>query len=142
MVPGEWFVYTDPDVVPVDECPLDAVAHLKELLDQNPEPKAGLGLYLDDVPETCRSLEWERILVGEDREIEPGVFMADIDTTFALYRPGARFSFGALRTGWPYVARHMPWYTAGRELSEEDAFYLDHAAGGHEGSSWKDGRQV
>lgn len=142
LAPGEHFVWTDPDVVPVDSCPLDAVAHLKELLDHYPDPKAGLGLYLDDVPDACRSLTWEREIVGPDRAIAPGVFLADVDTTFALYRPGAGFTFEALRTGWPYQVRHMPWYSAGRELTAEDRYYLDHANGGHEGSSWKDGRQV
>src|SRR5437879_5702154 len=28
LVPDEWFVYTDPDVVPTDDCPSDLVAHL------------------------------------------------------------------------------------------------------------------
>src|SRR5215469_14467601 len=51
LVPTEPFVYTDPDVIPTEECPLDAVEYLGEVLRRHPQhPKAALGLHLDDVP--------------------------------------------------------------------------------------------
>ena len=50
---NDWYVYTDPDIVPIEECPLDLVEHLKVWLDKRPDfPKAGPGLYLDDLPES------------------------------------------------------------------------------------------
>ena len=58
------------------------------------------------------------------------MFRADIDTTFALYRPLDRRRHGegrALRTGPPYVARHLPWYLDSSNLSAEDAYYREHA---------------
>jgi hypothetical protein len=135
MVPDEPFVYSDPDVLPIEDCPLDAVDHLGELLDRYPNyPKAGLGLYLDDVPE-IPSLPWERELVK--RELEPGVFNSYVDTTFALYGAGAHFGLEALRTGFPYQARHMPWYLDRSEHDAETAYYLDHAIFGPLGTtSW------
>lgn len=137
LVPGEWFVYTDPDVIPIAECPHDAVAHLYDLLERYPTfPKAGLGLHLDDLPATLPSLKWEQSLVSPDRELEPGAFDSLIDTTFALYRPGARFDYRAVRTGAPYQARHMSWYVT--EPDAEDAYYLEHAIPGPAGSSWKE----
>ena len=46
------YVVTDPDVVPTEECPPDAVARLLELLDRHPgHVKAGLGLVIDDLPD-------------------------------------------------------------------------------------------
>ena len=140
MVPDEPFVLTDPDILPLETCPLDAVAHLHRLLDEHPGySKAGLGLYLNDVSPSMPSLGWERSLVSPGKQIAPGVYDSLIDTTFALYRPGAEFVYEAIRTGHPYVARHLPWYQKGK-LSAEDQYYLDHAMGGPEGSSWADQR--
>jgi hypothetical protein len=135
MVPDEPFVLTDPDIIPLDSCPLDAVAHLQRLLDDHPGyPKAGLGLYLEDTPD-FPSKDWERSL--HSREIAPGAFDSLIDTTFALYRPGSEFAYEAIRTGQPYVARHSSWYVT--EPDAEDRYYLDRAATGVTGSSWKEG---
>jgi hypothetical protein len=134
LVPDEPFVLTDPDIVPLDTCPLDAVAHLQRLLDAYPSySKAGLGLYLDDVEFPSKG--WERTLVS--RETAPGVFDSLIDTTFALYRPGASFAYEAIRTGAPYLARHGSWYVT--EPDAEDAYYLERAETGPTGSSWKEG---
>ena len=137
------FVYSDPDVVPVEDCPLDALGYLNELLERYPEaPKAALGLHLDDVPADLKCLQWERSLVDPWRELEPGVFLSAVDTTFALYRPGVPFSYDGLRTGWPYVARHTYWYEASTDGErDERAYYFAHCKGGIEGSSAKDGLQ-
>jgi hypothetical protein len=139
MVPGERFILTDPDIVPTEACPLDAVAHLHRLMDEHHRPKVGLGLYLDDVPADMPSLGWERDLASKGREIAPGVLDSLVDTTFALYEAGAAFQYEALRTGAPYLARHVSpaWY--GGELSDEDRFYLERAETGPTGSSWKEG---
>lgn len=141
--PDEWFVWTDPDVIPTEVCPLDAVARLRELLCRHTQyRKAGLGLHLDDVPPTLQCLAWESGPTIRGHALEGGGYRSLIDTTFALYRPGAGFDYTAIRASAPYEARHMPWYTVGQELSVEDAYYLSHARGGEEGSSWLDGRQV
>lgn len=140
MVPDEPFVLTDPDIVPLDSCPLDAIAHLQHLLDAHPGySKAGLGLYLEDVE--FSSKPWERTLVSPDRAFhdlhdgETPAYDSLIDTTFALYRPGADFEYQAIRTGAPYQARHMGWYQT--EPDAETRFYLDHALRGPEGTtSW------
>ncbi|MBV9805205.1 MAG: hypothetical protein JO130_18550 [Solirubrobacterales bacterium] len=145
----EWFVLTDPDVVPLDDCPHDAVRYLHDLLLRYGGPKAALGLYLGDVPGDLGCLPWERQLLdpwpGDSwrGRLAPGVFDSLSDTTFALYPPGGAFGYHALRTGWPYQARHMPWYEpATDEERAERAYYLAHAKGGCEGSSYKDGLQA
>jgi hypothetical protein len=129
---GCHFVVSDPDVVPDPQAPLDAVAHFRALLDRHPEvDKVGFGLRIDDLPDWYPLADavrrWEARFW--DREVEPGVFRADIDTTFALYRPLDRRhdESRALRTGSPYVARHEPWYTDPAALSEEDRYYRAHA---------------
>lgn len=139
---NDWFVYTDPDVVPTEDCPDDVIEHLHGLLERHPQyPKAGLGLYLDDVPEAMVSLPWERSLVAPNMRIEPGAFAGDcmVDTTFALHRPGTPHTLRGIRCGWPYQARHSSWYVT--EPDEEDRYYLAHAKQGPLGSSWAQGHQ-
>ena len=135
--PDEPYVVSDPDIVPIGDCPHGAVARLRYLMDAYRAPKAGLGLYLDDVPADCPHLAWERSLISPERELQPGVFNSLIDTTFALYRPGIPFDLPALRLGYPYQARHVSpsWY--GGDLSDEDRFYLKRARRDPcHGSSW------
>ncbi len=129
---GNFYVVTDPDVVPVAECPLDAVAHFRALLDRYPNRiKAGFGLKIDDLPTYYRHAA--EVRAWESRfwtnEVEPGVYAASIDTTFALYRPGVPFELDpSLRTGAPYLARHMGWYVRSRRLGAEERYYQEHAA--------------
>lgn len=120
------YVVTDPDVVPDEACPPDLIRHLEAVLASHPEiDRVGPGLRIDDLPadgeHTAAVLDWESQFW--EHEVEPGLFAADIDTTFALYRPGRRVTGArAIRTGPPYVARHLPWYQAGPP-GEEVLFY-------------------
>lgn len=108
------FVVTDPDVLPDPACPNDATEHFQDVLLRRREfDKAGFGLVLDDIPERYPHRDavrrWEAPFW--EHELELGVFAAHIDTTFAVYRPGTAYKVTeALRTGPPYVARHVPWY--------------------------------
>lgn len=137
----EYFVYTDPDVIPIEQCPHDAVGMLHDALQRHRHTKAALGLYLDDVPPELSSIDWERELVCARRELEPArngapaLYNSLADTTFALYRPGAPFALTALRTGFPYQARHTTWYRS-KEPTEEESYYLERAARGPLASSW------
>jgi hypothetical protein len=130
IIRKEWFVYSDSDVVPAEFCPSDAVAYLYHLLQEFPGYlKAGLGLHLDDIPDHYRHkrsvLDWESGLYG--RELAPGVFQADVDTTFALYRPHAPRVCPAMRTRGAYEARHTPWYTDSANPGAEEIYYHAHA---------------
>lgn len=125
-----YFVVTDPDVVPDSQCPLDALDHFRAILDRRPElHKVGFGLRIDDLPDSYALasdvVAWERVFW--EQQIEPGLFAAPIDTTFALYRPSRRHSETAARTGAPYLARHLPWYVDSSRLSDEDHYYREHA---------------
>jgi hypothetical protein len=129
---GRYFVVSDPDVIPDEACPLDALDHLRGILERYPDlHKAGLGLRIDDLPDhyplANEVRAWEaRFWVDQ---LEPGVYRADIDTTFAMYRPRdeRHEDDRAARTGAPYVARHLPWYSDPDHLSEEEKYYRKHA---------------
>ncbi|KAB6087043.1 hypothetical protein GA560_00005, partial [Bacteroides xylanisolvens] len=74
-------------------------------------------------------IEWESIFWKE--EIEPNIFKALIDTTFAVYKP---YFVGepidpdcfCIRTGFPYSVRHLPWYINNDNMSKEELYYLGH----------------
>ena len=128
------YLVTDPDVIPVEECPSDAIDHLHEVLNRHRWlTKVGLGLRIDDVPGHYAHrddvMRWEAQFWKQP--IEPGLFAAHVDTTFALHRAGPppREEVSA-RTGWPYVARHLPWYADSANPTEEERYYRSHTDAG------------
>lgn len=134
-------VYTDPDVVPVPECPPDALDRFVDLLSRHRDvTKVGFGLRIDDLPDHYRFKEdvlaWERQFWADELEVEPGVYRAPIDTTFALYRRWIPRPppIDALRTGFPYVAQHTTWYIDSAAPPEEERFYEARLARGTDDS--------
>ena len=139
MVPAEPFVYTDPDVVPTEDCPLDAIGYLAEVLSEyDGVGKIGLGLKIDDCPQlNVESRRMEGEWWSSRRLIAPGLYDSKVDTTFAVYRANSPWTYDALRTGNPYVARHLPWYRTWDDLDDEDRYYLERAKLlGDQGSQW------
>jgi len=128
-----YFVYTDPDIVPVDECPEDFIAHFYSLLKRYPKVhKVGFSLKIDDLPDHFINKEkvynWEKRYY--ENTLEPNVYQAPIDTTFALYRPFSKSgkrdgSTPIIRTGLPYQALHLPWYVDNDNLDEEETYYVN-----------------
>lgn len=122
------YVLTDSDIVPDDSCPADLIGRLLETLQRYPDAqKVGPALRIDDLPvhygEADTVFKWESQFW--ERPVEPGVFAAPIDTTFALYPARGEFSNAPcnLRLGHPYVVRHTPWYVDERALSDEERHY-------------------
>lgn len=124
------YVVTDCDVLPDEQCPADAVDHLAEELVAHPSLlKVGLSLRIDDVPDEYPRVEavrhWEQRYY--QRSVSESLWAADVDTTFAIYRPGVPYAtHPAARTKSPYRARHLPWYRTGAPPPDE-AHYLDQA---------------
>jgi hypothetical protein len=128
------YIYTDPDVLPIDECPLDVVRYFQEVLEQYPEiNKVGFGLQINDIPDFYQKksevTKWEKKFW--DTPLSENLFKADIDTTFALYRASTvKQQWGkTLRTGGKYIARHLPWYEDPAAVSEEELFYRNNSIG-------------
>ena len=122
------YVYSDPDVVPIEECPLDAIEYFGEVLDRYPGySKAGFGLKYDDLPDHFRNKD--KVVAWESkfwqRQIAPRLYDAPLDTTFALYRTAEHAPKAAIRTGYPYLARHTTWYWDSDNLSEENRYYTE-----------------
>jgi hypothetical protein len=132
-VRNKYYIYTDPDVVPAENCPKDMPAYLLEQLKKYPSiEKIGLGLKVDDLPEHYSNkqkvIEWESRYW--QNVVAPGIYNSEVDTTFALYRPftdGKTWVAPAYRTGEPFVAHHMPWYENTEDPGEENIYYSQHA---------------
>ncbi len=136
-----YYVVTDPDIVPIEECPKDFLLHFKNILEHNHNlTKVGFSLKLDDIPDTNpkkkKILEWEsRFWNIQNKE---GIYPTAIDTTFALYKPNYMYKeqnfYAAIRTKVPYQARHGGWYIDSENLTNEQKYYF---ANCNESSSWK-----
>lgn len=131
-----YFVYTDPDVLPLDECPGDFMQHFKLILDGNYRlDKVGFGIKIDDLPDSFSLRDKVRAYEKRywEKEVGPSIFDAPIDTTFALYKPlsnlkrGEIYTLSAFRLGFPYLIRHLPWYVDSHHISEEERYYLESA---------------
>ena len=130
---NEYFVLTDNDLVPIEECPRGFLEYFYQLLQKYPKiEKVGFSLKTDDLPEHYQMrdlvIKWESLFTKKPlTRLKPILYRAPIDTTFALYRPLKDCKpdsfFKALRVGYPYQLRHLPWYKDLSKLTEEDIFY-------------------
>ena len=124
-----FYVYTDPDILPDPSCPPDFLNYfLKQILKYRYKEKIGFSLCIEDLPDNYDKkkevIAWEEAFWG--KKLNEELYDAPIDTTFALYKPftnGNLWVQNAIRTGKPYIARHLPWYENSAELGEEEKFY-------------------
>jgi hypothetical protein len=126
------YIVTDPDL-DLNGVPDDFIDVLHFGLDKYKAfAKCGLSLEINDLPNTK-----EGNFIKHNREkrfwnvkLDNRYFMADIDTTFAMYREGwNKYTLNAIRTNRPYVCRHVPWYyTDFDNLPEDEQFYFKTAS--------------
>ena len=134
------FVYSDPDIVPIAECPHDVLAVFWRILQDNPfVQKVGFGLKIDDLPDHFHkksAVQFHEAHFWEHRMPQqvPAQYFAPIDTTFALYRHGNYYEIPySIRTGFPYLARHSDWYLDSVNMPDEIRYYYANA---QRGVSW------
>ena len=146
--PGR-FIVSDSDIVPDAACPLDLVRKMHEVADRarfqpTGGAKVGPALRIDDLPacyaerdhmRECESDYWLRKYPEND------CWNAALDTTMSLYQAGwLRWPLADqggvphVRLDFPYVARHVPWYSQSANLSEEERYYRAHVAPGYSSS--------
>ena len=142
----DYYVYTDPDILPGDDCPGDFMEYFRKILETYPEySKVGFALAIDDLPDHFsdkqKVRDWEGMYWQMKMEADSEVYIAKIDTTFALYRPGAKGGWWvpAMRVAGKYTSRHLPWYRDSSAIDEEEQYFMDHASGS---SSWYKRTQV
>ncbi|EKU71883.1 glycosyltransferase family 2 protein [Selenomonas sp. F0473] len=122
------FVYTDPDVLPAEDCPYHIVGDLLDILRRYPFlEKAGLGLRTDDITyfDAAQKRTWETQFYRFP--LEENVYFAFLDTTFALYPNQRHYGYVAARTTGTRMVRHLPWYYDYDRLPEDERYYLAHS---------------
>jgi hypothetical protein len=125
-----YYIYTDPDVVPDENCPSDVIEMLwRNLKKHYWVEKIGVSLRIDDLPDHFESktstVEFEKRYFA--RKLSDQIYEAAVDTTFALYRPYTSYTNSGLRLAEPYQFRHLPWYLDYNNLSEEETYYVKNA---------------
>lgn len=124
------YIYTDPDVIPIERCPKDFVKRLMKLLDENREVrKVGLGLVYEDIifPEKDYIQRTEANLYDGTR-VGDDFHFAQVDTTLALYSNVRHYSLRlSLRTAGDLRVYHLPWYFDYDNLPADEKYYLEHA---------------
>ena len=124
------YVYTDPDVLPIEHCPKDFIKELIKILETNHElRKVGFGLVWENITffdkENAQNYEskfYDGTRVGDNS------YFAQVDTTFALYSNVRHYSLRfSLRTTGNLRAYHLPWYFDYDNLPDDEKYYIEHA---------------
>lgn len=122
------FIVADSDCE-YDGVPDDWLDVMLNVLKKTNAFKVGFSLSLDGLPDTDVA-EGAKNRESEywSRKNEYG-WMADVDTTFALYRPYSQFSYKAIRLDKPYCIKHLLWYITKENITDEWRYYLDNVTG-------------
>ena len=127
-----YYVYTDSDMKIEDDCPDDFMQKFIEVMDCFPmAQKVGFGITIDDLPDHFKNKD--EVIRHESQfwevQVKPDIFEAQIDTTFALYRPFCKGKADryqkTYRTGGRYRIKHLPWYVDSSNMTEEERYYVD-----------------
>lgn len=132
---NKYFVYTDSDILIHVDCPNDFIYYFYTIMQRYKNvQKVGFGLLINDLPDTYKYknevIAWEKQYW--QKEVEKNIYLANIDTTFALYRPfvkwGSNIYVDHFRTNYPYIAQHLPWYVNSNSMCDEDIYYINKVA--------------
>lgn len=140
-----FYFLTDADIVPNENLPKDFPSAMLSLLLKYYKKinKIGFAIDTESIPDYYplkqKVQAWEKRFW--ETELEKDLFFANIDTTFALYKPKYPktlfnlFNFmTAIRMAGPYTCLHGGWYIDPNNMTEENLFYIETA---NKSSSWK-----
>ncbi len=139
-----YYILTDPDILPNENLPQGFLQNFLRELERNFNKisKVGFALNLKNIPDTYpqkkKVQEWEKKYW--EFEVKPDIYLADIDTTFALYKPQYPLRFRnvnfyrALRFAGDYTSEHMGWFVNPERYTDEERYYYENAGNS---SSWK-----
>ena len=145
-----YYVVTDSDVVADPSCPPDFIETFKMIINSNAQlNKVGFSLDIFNIPDE-QPEKW-RIITSQlgawSNNIGHNCFLTNIDTTFALYKKGLSIPYfynvksqdidafhrpegflRGVRTGYPYLAKHLPWDPNCSHIEGEEEYYKTHVA--------------
>lgn len=130
-----YYILTDADIIPNKNLPKDFVLELIKIMENYHYniAKVGFALEVKDIPEFYplkkQVLKWEAQYWRN--KIDKNIYRADIDTTFALYKPFYTRGllqnnfFSGLRVAGDFCAKHGGWYLNPTDMSEEQNHYFN-----------------
>jgi len=136
-----YYIVTDSDIIPNKKLPNDYINQLMQILNKNKKlTKVGFALNIDDIPDSFS--QKEKVISWEEKfwrnKVEENIYLADIDTTFAIYPPKYEYLYenfyNAIRVAGDFTARHGGWYIDVNNLTEEDKYYFRTS---NSSNSWK-----
>jgi hypothetical protein len=120
------YIITDSDCDYTD-VPSDWLDVMLNVLEDHEVNKVGFSLYINDLPNNKLSediVSWEsKYWIDKNQH----GWIADLDSTFSLYRYNTGFSYNAIRLDYPYTIKHVPWYL--ESLDDEWRYYIDNVTG-------------
>jgi hypothetical protein len=120
----DYFIITDSDCS-YEGVPDDWLDVMLNIAKDNIKVGFSLDLNLPETPLRQNIIEWESKFWVDKNEHG---WIADIDTTFALYPPNSPFTYRAIRLDKPYCIKHIPWYLTNENITEEWKYYLKNAS--------------
>ena len=118
-----YFIVCDPDCT-YNGIPDDWLDVMLSVLNDTTVFKVGFSIDVSNLPPTTlgkHQKEYQQIFWKDKNKYG---WIADIDTTFALYRPNSQFGYSAIRLDVPYTMQHYPWYIIEDNITEEWMYYL------------------
>lgn len=149
LLQDSWYVFTDSDLILHDTVPNDFIEDLIHICIKYNKDKVGLGIHVNDIHKELFTNDqyWELMSYMKDYEnqfIQNGgpynvveinspenvctLYDAPIDTTFAVCKPNSMpvASRNCIRTGYPYLSKHMPFYYDINSYPDDELYYLKH----------------
>ena len=130
---SDYFAVCDPDMLPLDECPDDAIDFWIEGLKKYGHHCAGPAYEISDLPARYAGrrevVRWEGQFWAKPIDGSPHncpFFEAPIDSMFAVFPRGGGIDTTkpALRSNYPYVFKHKTWYMNTNKPNKEQLFYM------------------
>lgn len=124
---GDYFIYTDSDIEPNPNLPDDYQLVMYNLMQKYEINKIAFAIAVNDLPNHYKYKN--QVIRNESRwwqeQVEPNIYKADTDTTFALMRNIHDNTYTSLRVARPdFICKHVPFYLDLENLDQEEAFYI------------------
>jgi hypothetical protein len=149
LLQNSWYVFTDSDLILHDTVPDNFIDDLINICIKYNKDKVGLGIHVNDMHKELftDAAYWELMEFMKDYENQftrnggpygiveiqsadnPCVlYDAPIDTTFAVCKPNSQpiGSRNCIRTGYPYLSKHLPFYYDINSYPADELYYLKH----------------
>lgn len=121
-----WVAYSDSDIELNSYCPQGFIDTMIQGAEKYNRIKAGLALRIDDLPRTRYGMYIQKEEAKFwTKELEPGIYDADVDTTFSIIKVGQPFQYQAIRLAGNLTAKHIPWYLDYEKLNPEELYIIE-----------------